>query len=66
MERYTVKQARLLAGKTQNEAAQALRVCKDTYRALEADPERATIKQALELSHFFGIPYDAIIFSPKL
>lgn len=59
---FTVKQARLLAGKTQVEAAEYLGVCRDTYRNIEQRPERATIKQAKELSIFFGIGLDQIFF----
>ena len=59
---FTVKQARLLAGKTQVETAEYLRVCRDTYRAIEQNPERATIKQAKEISRFFGLELDQIFF----
>ena len=60
--KYTVRQARRLAEKTQIETAKALGVCEHTYRKMEKNPESVTIKQAAELSSFFGIPYDHIFF----
>lgn len=59
---YSVKQARMLAGKTQRACAQAIGVCEQTYRKIENHPEDATVKQAMALSSFFGIPYDCISF----
>lgn len=60
---YTLRQARVLADKSQNESANAIGVCLQTYRKLENDPERATIAQAKALASFFGVPYDAIFFA---
>lgn len=59
---FTVKQARLLAGKTQMETAKYLGVCRDTYRSIEQNPDRATIKQAKEISTLFGLEVDQIFF----
>ena len=59
---YTVKQARQLSGKTQKEIANQLGVCRDTYRSIEKDPEKATIKQAFEFCEVVGIPIDQIFF----
>lgn len=59
---YTVKQARMLADKSQRDCAEALGVCEQTYRKIENNPEDATIKQAMKLSMFLGIPYDDISF----
>lgn len=59
---FTVKQARLLAGKTQMETAKYLGVCRDTYRSIEQNPDRATIKQAKEISALFGLEVDQIFF----
>jgi DNA-binding XRE family transcriptional regulator len=59
---YTVRQARMLADKSQSESANAIGVCLQTYRKLEKNPEKATIEQAKTLSRFFGLPYDAIFF----
>ena len=52
---YTVKQARMLKGKTQAEMADCLGVCRDTYRAIEQNPDRATVKQAKAISAFLGL-----------
>lgn len=59
---YTVKQARMLADKSQRDCAEAIGVCEQTYRKIENNPENATIKQAVALSSFLGIPYDDISF----
>lgn len=59
---YTVRQARMLADKSQSESANAIGVCLQTYRKLEKNPEKVTIEQAKILSKFFGLPYDAIFF----
>lgn len=61
--RFTLKQARLFADKTQRETAKYLGINVDTYRAIEKDPERATIYQAKALSAYFDISYDEIFFS---
>lgn len=60
--KLTLKKARLCAEKTQRDVAKHLGINVDTYRALERDPEKATIYQAKSLSAYFGIPYDEIFF----
>lgn len=60
--KYTVKQARLLAGRTQKHMARSLGVHVQTYRKIEQNPEKATIKQAYIISKETGIPYDNIFF----
>ena len=62
---YTVRQARMLADKTQRESASAIGVCLQTYRKIEKNPEIATVHQAKTLSSFFGLPYDAIFFDSE-
>ena len=59
---YTVKQARLLCGKTQREMAKYLQVHRDTYRKIEENPEEATIAQAKKISEVTGIKVDQIFF----
>lgn len=59
---YTVKQARMLKGKTQAEMADCLGVCRDTYRAIEQNPDRATVKQAKAISAFLGLDIEQIFF----
>ena len=61
---YTVKQARLLAGKTQEEMADAIGVHRSTYIKLEANPDTMTIRQAKRFSQATGIPMDHIFFTP--
>ena len=59
---YTVKQARVLKGKTQAEMADCLGVCKDTYRAIEQNPDRATVNQAKAICEFLGFDIEDIFF----
>ena len=59
---YTIKQARMLRGKTQAEMANCLGICRDTYRAIEQTPERATVRQAKAISSFLEIDIEQIIF----
>lgn len=60
---FTVKQARLLAEKTQAEMAKLLGVSRDTYRKIEKFPEQATISQARSISAITSIPVDQIFFT---
>jgi DNA-binding XRE family transcriptional regulator len=59
---YTVKQARLISGRTQQDMADLLHVHRDTYRKIEERPDEATIKQAKKISEITGIPIDQIFF----
>lgn len=59
---FTVKQARLIAGKTQSEMAKKLNVSRDTYRKIELSPDKTTIAQARSISDITGIPIDQIFF----
>lgn len=59
---YTIKQARMLRGKTQAEMANCLGICRDTYRAIEQNPERATVRQAKAISSFLEIDIEQIFF----
>lgn len=58
----SLKQVRLVKGKTQEEMAKKLGVHVQTYRKIEESPEEATIKQAKQISSFLGISYDDIFF----
>lgn len=62
---YTVKQARMLKGKTQAEMAECLGVCRDTYRAIEQNPDRATVKQAKAISEYLELDIEQIFFDKK-
>lgn len=59
---FTLKQARKLADKTQMQAAACICVCVETYRAIELNPEKATVEQAKKLSDFFNLSYNQIFF----
>ena len=59
---YTVKQARLLAGKTQEETADYLGIHKQTYAKLERDPTLITIGQATMIAEFYTRNIDEIAF----
>lgn len=61
--KFTLKQARKHADKTQLEMAKILGISRDTYMKLERSPEEVTIKQALIISNITGIPYDDIFFT---
>jgi len=60
---YSVKQARQLAGLTQCQMAQKMRIHRDTYRKIEGNPETATIAQGRIIAQITGIPFDSIFFS---
>jgi len=53
---FSVKQARLHAGLTQKGMADRLRCDRSTYRKIENDVSRATVKQILMISRETGIP----------
>jgi DNA-binding XRE family transcriptional regulator len=63
---FTLKQARLFAGKTQSEAANHLGLHVQTFAKIEKHPEKATISQAIALSDFYKIPCDQIFFGSIL
>lgn len=59
---YSLKQARVLKEKTQLEMANALNVCRDTYRSIEANPDQATILQAKTICKFLEMELEDINF----
>lgn len=60
---FTVKQARLFAGKKQQEMADFLGIHVQTYRKLEKKPSTTSVEQAKKISEITGIPYDQIFFA---
>lgn len=62
MENLTVKQMRLIKGKTQEDCAKAIFVHVNTYRRLEANPEEFSVRQAVDLCKFLGCPYNSVNF----
>ena len=59
---FSVMQARKYAGLTQAETAEKMGVCRDTYRRIEKNPEKATIEQAYRFSEVVGLALDQIFF----
>lgn len=60
---FTVKQARLFAGKKQQKMADFLGIHVQTYRKLEKNPSIVSVEQAKKISEITGIPYDQIFFA---
>ncbi len=60
---FTVKQARLLSGYTQAEIANKMGVNVDTYRRIELDSEKASIKNIKKFCEIVGIPMEKILFN---
>ena len=58
----SVKQARLMAEKSQSEVANAMGMCLQTYRKLESNPEKMTIAQVKLLCRAVAQPISAISF----
>lgn len=59
----TLKKARLVSEKTQQEMADALGVYIDTYRKMEENPERVTIENAKKIASFLGMSVNDIFFA---
>lgn len=59
---FSIKQARLLADKTQEQLADSLNIHVQTYRKIEKDPGSATIRQAQQIAKITGIPLNEIFF----
>lgn len=62
---FTIKQARLHAGMTQEAMANALEVDRGTYAKIEKDPLKATVRQIKKISDVTGIPISNIFLSVK-
>ena len=65
MSELTLRQARLLADKSQDEMAKILKIHRQTYAKLERNPEKITIAQAHAFAEAVGIDYDRIKFFSK-
>lgn len=59
----TVKQARQMAGLTQQEMADGLEVNRSTYIKLEKEPDSITIGQARRICQITGFSIDDIFFA---
>ncbi|MBQ7630967.1 MAG: helix-turn-helix transcriptional regulator [Selenomonadaceae bacterium] len=59
----SLRQARRLKEKTQNEMAKLLNVHPMTYRKIEENPDTATIEQAKKIADYLGVNLDEIFFA---
>lgn len=59
----SLRQARRLKEKTQDEMAKLLKVHVMTYRKIEENPDLATIEQAKKIAEYLGVTYDEIFFA---
>ena len=60
---FTLREARRLREKTQNEMARALGISRATYITLELHPGRITIDQAKKICDFLGLKKEEIAFT---
>ena len=61
--KFTVKQARQISGKTQEEIATLLGLSTPTYRKYEKSPEKMTMKSAENFCRATGFGLDDIFFN---
>lgn len=57
---FTIRQARVHAGLTQEKVAEHLGIDRGTYIKMEKDPLRATVRQINMIASLTGIPVDSI------
>ncbi len=60
--RFTVKQARMLRDKSQEECAEYINVHVNTWRKLEQNPSKMTVEQALLFCNFVNLKAKQINF----
>lgn len=63
--KISLRAARINAGLTQREAADALGIGVCTYHKWENEPENISALKQKSISKLFKIPIDSIIFLPK-
>lgn len=66
IDKLTLRQARLIRGKTQIEVAKVLNIHPQTYRKLEANPQKITVEQAQRICFFLDFSYDEIFFQRNI
>lgn len=59
----TLKKARLVSEKTQQEMADAIGVYIDTYRKMEERPEKVSIENAKKIAKFLNMSVNDIFFT---
>lgn len=62
---FTLKQARILSGLTQEQVAQELKVHRQTYMRWERKPDDMPVGKAKKASALFGRGVDEIFFTPE-
>lgn len=60
--KISIKAARIEANKTQEEAAKAIHVGKQTICSWENGKTSPTVQKAKELCEFYNIPFDRVSF----
>jgi len=60
--RYTLREARMLRGKSITDMAKELNVTRDTYRNWENNPGQIKIANAERIALFLNMPIDEISF----
>lgn len=63
---YTMKQARVGIGYTQQEMADKMGIHVQTYARMEKHPEDMTIKQAKNFSNIVRVPLSELSFASEL
>lgn len=58
-----LKEARIAANYTQQEAADQLGISRPTYIAMEKNPGRVKVDVAFQLAELFGVSVDDIFFA---
>lgn len=62
---YTVKQARQLAGYSQQAIASKMDIDVGTYRRIEENPDKSSVENAKKFCAIVGLPIDCIFFTPN-
>lgn len=62
MERFTVEQARLIRGISQDEMADYLGICKNSYVLKEKGKRRFYVDEAMKFCQKVDIPWDNLLF----
>lgn len=63
--KHTIKDLRVRAGLSQDEAALKLNINKRTLQKWENDPTKLSVGVITKLSELYGIPTDYIFFGPN-
>lgn len=59
---YTVKQARQVAGYSQQAIAKEMDIDVGTYRRIEENPDKASVENAKKFCAIVGLPLDRVFF----